>query len=163
MPRVAVYAAAFAALTSSAGAQGLVTVKDVSYDMALVIAQTALESCRAQNFKVGVSVVDRGGHVLVTLRDHGAVSEETARAMAEGAARATAADVAVSITGIAGPGGGTPEKPVGTVCFGLYVAGSVRSTRAVMVGDRDEIRRRAAQAALNLVRKALQSPAEGQE
>ena len=72
MPRVAVYAAAFAALTSSAGAQGLVTVKDVSYDMALVIAQTALESCRAQNFKVGVSVVDRGGHVLVTLRDHGA-------------------------------------------------------------------------------------------
>ena len=44
MPRVVVYAAAFAALTSSAGAQGLVTVKDVSYDMALVIAQTALES-----------------------------------------------------------------------------------------------------------------------
>ena len=70
--RAAVYGAAFAALTSPAAAQGLVMVKDVSYDMALVIAQTALESCRAQNFKVGVSVVDRGGHVLVTLRDHGA-------------------------------------------------------------------------------------------
>src|SRR5262245_2785680 len=55
-----------------AGAQGVVMVRDVSYDMALVIAQTALEHCRAQNFKIGVSVVDRGGHVLVTLRDHGA-------------------------------------------------------------------------------------------
>lgn len=57
---------------SSAAAQGVVTVRDVSYDMALVIAQTALEHCRAQNFRIGVSVVDRGGHVLVTLRDHGA-------------------------------------------------------------------------------------------
>jgi nicotinamide-nucleotide amidase len=93
-----------------------------------------------------------------TLRDHGAVSEETAREMAEGAARRTAANVAVSITGIAGPGGGSPEKPVGTVCFGLVVEGRLSSTRAVMVGDRDEIRRRAAQAALNLVRKALQAP-----
>ena len=72
MHRAAIHVAAVAALTSPAAAQGLVMVKDVSYDMALVIAQTALESCRAQNFKVGVSVVDRGGHVLVTLRDHGA-------------------------------------------------------------------------------------------
>ena len=61
-----------AALASPAGAQGLVTVREISYDMALVIAQTALEHCRKQNFKVGVSVVDRGGHVLVTLRDHAA-------------------------------------------------------------------------------------------
>lgn len=98
-----------------------------------------------------------------TLGAHGAVSEETAREMAEGAARLTAADVAVSITGIAGPGGGSPEKPVGTVCFGLFVEGRVSSTRAVMVGDRDEIRRRAAQAALNLVRKALQTPAKAPE
>jgi uncharacterized protein GlcG (DUF336 family) len=57
---------------SPAGSQGVVMVRDVSYDMALVIAQTALEHCRQDNFKVGVSVVDRGGHVLVTLRDHGA-------------------------------------------------------------------------------------------
>ena len=55
-----------------ARAQGLVTVREVSFDMALVIAQTAIEHCRKDNYKVGVSVVDRGGHVLVTLRDHGA-------------------------------------------------------------------------------------------
>ena len=94
------------------------------------------------------------------LRQNGAVSEAVAREMAAGAARATAADVAISITGIAGPGGGSAEKPVGTVCFGLFVQGRIRSTRAVMIGDRDEIRRRAAQAALNLLRRALLEPAE---
>ena len=64
--------AATAAFASPARAQGLVMVRDVSLDMALVIAQTALEHCRKDNYKIGVSVVDRGGHVLVTLRDHGA-------------------------------------------------------------------------------------------
>ena len=58
------------AVSSPAQSQGLVMVRDVSLDMALVIAQTALEHCRKDNYKVGVSVVDRGGHVLVTLRDH---------------------------------------------------------------------------------------------
>jgi uncharacterized protein GlcG (DUF336 family) len=58
------------ALPSWAGAQGLITVRDVSYDMALVMATTAIEQCRSRGFAVGVSVVDRGGHVLVTLRDH---------------------------------------------------------------------------------------------
>lgn len=60
------------ALPSAAPAQGVVMVRDVSYDMALVMAQTAIEKCRSMGFKIGVSVVDRGGHVLVTLRDHGA-------------------------------------------------------------------------------------------
>jgi uncharacterized protein GlcG (DUF336 family) len=55
-----------------ASTQGLVTVRDVSYDMALAMATTAIERCRSQGFNVAVSVVDRGGHVLVTLRDHGA-------------------------------------------------------------------------------------------
>jgi len=59
-------------LSSSAGAQGLIMVPDVSYDMALVMATTAIEQCRSRGFAVGVSVVDRGGHVLVTLRDHAA-------------------------------------------------------------------------------------------
>jgi len=59
-------------IASHAGAQGVVLVRDVSYDMALVMATTALDHCRKDNFKIGVSVVDRGGHVLVTLRDHGA-------------------------------------------------------------------------------------------
>ena len=67
-------AIAVAALAASSHtlAQGVVMVRDVSYDMALIMAQTAIEHCRQDNFKVGVSVVDRGGHVLVTLRDHGA-------------------------------------------------------------------------------------------
>jgi uncharacterized protein GlcG (DUF336 family) len=59
-------------LSSSAGAQGLIMVPDVSYDMALAMATTAIEQCRSRGFAVGVSVVDRGGHVLVTLRDHAA-------------------------------------------------------------------------------------------
>src|SRR4051812_13696023 len=66
------FAAALMALAAPCHAQGVVMVRDVSYDMALVMAVTAIEHCRAMNFKIGVSVVDRGGHVLVTLRDHGA-------------------------------------------------------------------------------------------
>ena len=64
--------AVLAATASPAGAQGVVMVRDMSYDMALVMAQTAIEHCRSLGFKIGVSVVDRGGHVLATLRDHGA-------------------------------------------------------------------------------------------
>src|ERR1019366_592513 len=90
-----------------------------------------------------------------TLREHGAVSEEPAREMAAGACARFGADVGVGITGIAGPAGGTPEKPVGTVCLAVSASGAVRSTKVQMIGDRDEIRRRSAQAALNLVRRAL--------
>jgi len=90
-----------------------------------------------------------------TLATHGAVSEETAREMASGVRERFGADVGVSITGIAGPGGGTPEKPVGSVCLAVDVRGAVRSARTTTVGDRAEIRQRSAQAALDLVRKAL--------
>lgn len=90
-----------------------------------------------------------------TLRSHGAVSEETAREMAAGVCARFGASVGVSITGVAGPGGGTAEKPVGTVCMAVAVGSTIRSTRVQMLGDRDEIRRRSAQAALNLVRRAL--------
>lgn len=88
-----------------------------------------------------------------TLASHGAVSEETARQMAEGVREATGSDVSVSTTGIAGPGGGTDAKPVGTVCFGVS---SGRGTRSVMMHfgkdkSRDEIRRLAADFALSLV------------
>jgi nicotinamide-nucleotide amidase len=91
-----------------------------------------------------------------TLAAHGAVSEETARAMASGVRTRMGVDVGVSITGVAGPGGGTPEKPVGTFCVGVDVRGEVRSLRTSGVGDRQEVRQRATQAALSLVRKALE-------
>jgi nicotinamide-nucleotide amidase len=90
-----------------------------------------------------------------TLRAHGAVSEETAREMATGVCERFGAQVGVSITGVAGPGGGTPEKPVGTVCMAVSAVGAVRALKVQMLGDRDEIRRRSAQAALNLVRRIL--------
>jgi nicotinamide-nucleotide amidase len=90
-----------------------------------------------------------------TLNAHGAVSEETAREMAAGVRTRFGVDVGVSITGVAGPGGGTPEKPVGTFCVAVDLRGAVHSLRTVGVGDRHEIRHRATQAALNLVRRSL--------
>jgi nicotinamide-nucleotide amidase len=78
----------------------------------------------------------------------GAVSEEVAHAMAIGAAHRLGADAAVSITGIAGPDGGTAEKPVGLVYLGVWVAGEVEVQRSVFPGSRTEIRQRACQAAL---------------
>ncbi len=92
---------------------------------------------------------------LEVLEAHGAVSEETVRAMAEGAQRLFSADATVAVTGIAGPAGGTPEKPVGTVWLAARVQTSTRAVKRVFPGDRDEIRRRAAQAALDLLRRLL--------
>lgn len=78
-----------------------------------------------------------------TLDKYGAVSEQTAGEMAEGTAKANNADVAVGISGIAGPTGGTEEKPVGTVCFGYYVAGKL-FTETVHFGNlgRNNVRRK---------------------
>ena len=90
-----------------------------------------------------------------SLSVHGAVSEQVAREMAEGCASAMGTRVGIGITGIAGPGGGTPEKPVGTVWIAVAGVGETRALGRVYVGDRDEIRLRATQAALDQLRRAL--------
>ncbi|MDH3199527.1 MAG: competence/damage-inducible protein A [Myxococcales bacterium] len=89
------------------------------------------------------------------LRAHGAVSSETAAAMAEGVLRVSGADIAVSITGIAGPGGGTDDKPVGTVWFGLAQRGEPTITRhRKLPWGRDRVQTLSAYVALELVRRA---------
>jgi nicotinamide-nucleotide amidase len=90
------------------------------------------------------------------LAEFGAVSAECARAMAEGARRATGADVAVSVTGIAGPGGGTPEKPVGLVFFHVAADGAERALERRFPGPRENVRDWSATAALHLVRLVAQ-------
>jgi nicotinamide-nucleotide amidase len=90
------------------------------------------------------------------LERHGAVSAETAAVMAAGARKRLGADVAVSVTGIAGPGGGTAEKPVGLVFLHAESPQGSRSADFVFPGDRESIRRRAAVTALHLVRRLLQ-------
>ena len=81
------------------------------------------------------------GVEAATLLAHGAVSEPTAAAMAEGALRHSRADRALAITGVAGPSGGTPEKPVGTVCFAWATRdGRLRTERLRFAGSRREVR-----------------------
>ena len=99
--------------------------------------------------------VERLGVAESTLAEHGAVSVEVAREMAWGARMATGSVVGVGITGVAGPDGGTADKPVGTVCIAVDADGTVETTSGRYVGDRDEVRWRATQAALMLVRKLL--------
>ena len=89
------------------------------------------------------------------IKRHGAVSPEVAESMAFGAAARTGADVALGVTGIAGPGGGTPEKPVGLVYIGLKTPEGVDVTKSIFGGSRQEIKQRASQAALNMVRMYL--------
>jgi competence/damage-inducible protein CinA-like protein len=88
--------------------------------------------------------------------EHGAVSEPVADAMAEGALRRFEADTAVAITGIAGPGGGTEEKPVGTVCWSVRTTDSRGITRTIRLpGDRADIRDRSTTVAMHLLRRVL--------
>ncbi|HEX8740349.1 MAG TPA: CinA family protein [Casimicrobiaceae bacterium] len=84
-----------------------------------------------------------------TLAEHGAVSEATARAMATGALARSRAQIAVAVTGIAGPGGGVPGKPVGTVCFAWAARGDeARATTHHLAGGRAAVRRAAVVVAL---------------
>ncbi len=89
------------------------------------------------------------------LREHGAVSAEAAAAMAEGVRERLGADVGLAVTGVAGPGGGTPEKPVGLVFIHVEAPGASCTADFSYPGDRDSIRRRAAIAVLHLARRVL--------
>jgi nicotinamide-nucleotide amidase len=88
-----------------------------------------------------------------TLADFGAVSEPAAREMAEGAKRVCGSSVAVAITGVAGPDGGSPDKPVGTVCFAVCGPGSTRTSTKLFAGGRERVRVAAAYYALDLARR----------
>ncbi|WP_313567891.1 competence/damage-inducible protein A [Acetoanaerobium noterae] len=90
------------------------------------------------------------------LSKYGAVSEEVAKQMAKCAADRAKSDVALSITGIAGPDGGTDEKPVGLVYIGLYLLGEVKVMKMDSWGSRDNVRRRAVSQALDMLRRELQ-------
>ncbi len=91
-----------------------------------------------------------------TLDRHGAVSEQVVIEMVEGALKNSQADIAVSISGIAGPGGGTIEKPVGTVCFAWMKRGEKPLAKTLLIeGDRDQVRKRAVEFSLEELIKQI--------
>ncbi|RPI85126.1 MAG: CinA family protein [Chloroflexi bacterium] len=90
-----------------------------------------------------------------TLETYGAVSRETVLEMARGVRRVLAADIGLSVSGIAGPGGGTPQKPVGTVWFGLSAAGLDFAWMRLMKGDRIAVKEQSAEDALQMLFKYL--------
>jgi competence/damage-inducible protein CinA-like protein len=104
--------------------------------------------CYADEIKTGVL-----GVKAETLADFGAVSEPCAREMAEGVKKLCGSTLAVSITGIAGPEGGAPDKPVGTVCFAVCGPGTTRTATKLFAGDRERVRMAAAYFALDLARR----------
>ena len=89
------------------------------------------------------------------IEKYGAVSAETAEAMARGMRELAATDYAISVTGIAGPDGGTDEKPIGTVFIGYADETQVKSLKVILPGDRFLIRWRASQAALDYLRRKI--------
>jgi PncC family amidohydrolase len=97
-----------------------------------------------------------------TLEEHGAVSRETVLEMALGVRRALGADIGLAVSGVAGPGGGTPEKPVGLVWIGLSAPDLETARRYQFAGERLSIKEQAAQAALELLEATLQGKQPGE-
>jgi nicotinamide-nucleotide amidase len=126
-----------AALTAIAGSSGVVDRGFVTYS--------------------NEAKMDLLGVPDATLSAHGAVSAETALAMANGAVARARVDLAVSIAGVAGPGGGSAEKPVGLVHFGVATKGGGHTERRIFTGDWTEIRRAAMVLALELLLAEAQS------
>lgn len=140
-------------------------------DLTVAVAESCTGGLLAKRFTdiAGSSDYFRGGVVAYDnevkiktlgvpagmLAEHGAVSKETAAAMAEQVARLVGADCALSTTGIAGPGGATREKPVGLVYLGSVVGGVTTVEHSIFPGHREQVRERAAFAALDLLRRRL--------
>lgn len=101
------------------------------------------------------SKIDVLGVAPDTIKTYGAVSRETAVEMVKGLVKKTGTRAGIAITGIAGPDGGTPEKPVGSVCIAVYLDGEVDSIELKMNGDRERVRHMACMNALNMIRKKM--------
>lgn len=101
------------------------------------------------------SKIEMVGVPAALIDEHGAVSGEVAEAMAQGALKVSAAQIAVSITGIAGPGGGSETKPVGLVYIGMATWEAAKNFQYNFEGSREDVRRQSVEAALALLIKAL--------
>lgn len=136
--------------TAEASTGGLVAhrITDVSGSSAYYLGGVVAYDNEAKEMLLGVC--------SETIVAHGAVSEETAREMARGARLRIGADIAISVTGIAGPTGGTPGKPVGLAYVALSAPDAELCQRYVWQGDRQANKERSADAALRLVQKYLQ-------
>jgi len=97
------------------------------------------------------------------IREHGAVSEPVARAMAEAVRERARTNIGIGVTGIAGPGGGTPQKPVGTVAIAVVADGDARVRTFQFIGGRDMVKFQAAQSALNMTRLVVLNLQAGRE
>ena len=125
---------------------GMIAAKLISYPG---VSQVFLEGAVTYSNEAKVR---RLGVKKETLDLYGAVSKETAKEMAEGICRECGSDISVVTTGIAGPGGGTEEKPVGLVYIGVCFKGETVVEKFIFQGERDKIRERATMNALNLLR-----------
>lgn len=128
---------------------GLVSATLINYPG---ISSVFMEGCVTYSNE---SKINRLGVNSNTLKIHGAVSEETAREMAEGIAKNFDTNVAISTTGIAGPGGGTSDKPVGLVYIGIYINGKTTVNKYILKGNREDIRLGATKNAINDLRLRL--------
>ena len=128
---------------------GMVASRLVNYPG---ISEALIEGCVTYS---NDAKVRRLGVKEETLAQYGAVSPQTAKEMAEGIAKTSGAEIGLATTGIAGPGGGTEEKPVGLVYIGIFYKGKTEVFEHRFAGKRERIRERAAYTALNVLRKAL--------
>lgn len=128
---------------------GLISATFINYPG---ISSVFMEGCVTYSNE---SKISRLGVNPYTLEIHGAVSEETAREMAEGIAKNFNTNVAISTTGIAGPEGGTSDKPVGLVYIGIYINGKTTVNKYILHGNREDIRLRATKNAINDLRLRL--------